>query len=155
MHLPPHRQCDRFVREGVPIADSALADWVGAVTVSLAAHEARIEDHVRAAEPIHVDDTPVGRKNGIFAGSDAGARRAAAMGTLIETAKLDDDDPRAQIADMLARFPGHPARAMDARCPGVCQRFLPGPYNGLSIRLRTAAKGRKSRRGFEGSGAKP
>jgi transposase len=59
MHLPLHRQGKRFAREGVPITDSTLADWVGAVTVSLAPLVARIEDHVRAAGRIHVDDTPV------------------------------------------------------------------------------------------------
>jgi transposase len=59
MHLPLHRQGERFAREGVPINDSTLADWVGAVTVSLAPLVARIEDHVRTAERIHVDDTPV------------------------------------------------------------------------------------------------
>lgn len=59
MHLPLHRQGERFAREGVPITDSTLADWVGAVTVSLAPLVERIEAHVRAAPRIHVDDTPV------------------------------------------------------------------------------------------------
>jgi len=45
--------------EGVPLTDSTLADWVGAVTVSLAPLVERIEGHVRAAPRIHVDDTPV------------------------------------------------------------------------------------------------
>lgn len=59
MHLPLHRQGERFAREGVAIGDSTLADWVGAVTVSLAPLVARIEAHVRVAQRIHVDDTPV------------------------------------------------------------------------------------------------
>lgn len=314
MHLPLHRQGERFAREGVALSDSTLADWVGAVTVSLAPLVERIEVHVRAASRIHVDDTPVpvlapgktrtghlwavvrddrpfagtaapaaatfysatrsgehvetwlatyagpmqsdafagygrlyepgrkpgpilevgcwaharrkffeladlrrapmaattvkaidaifaiereingrppderlaarrersrtlvtdleiqlradraqlspkndtaraidymlkrwpaftrflddgrlclsnnaaeravrgialGRKNWTFAGSDAGARRAAAMYTLIETAKLNDVDPRAWLADVLAKLPGHPARAIDDLLP--------------------------------------
>ncbi len=52
----------------------------------------------------------VGRRNWTFAGSDAGGRRAAAMYTLIETAKLNGVDARAWLADILARLPGHPAR---------------------------------------------
>jgi transposase len=52
----------------------------------------------------------VGRKNWTFAGSDEGGRRAAAIYTLIETAKLNDVDPQAWLADMLARLPDHPAK---------------------------------------------
>lgn len=52
----------------------------------------------------------VGRHNWTFAGSDEGARRAAAVYTLIETAKLNGIDPRAWLADVLARLPDYPAR---------------------------------------------
>ena len=52
----------------------------------------------------------VGRKNWTFAGSDEGGRRAAAIYTLIQTAKLNDIDPQAWLADVLARLPDHPAR---------------------------------------------
>jgi transposase len=51
----------------------------------------------------------VGRKNWTFAGSDAGGHRAAAAYTLIETCKLNDVDPQAWLADVLARLPDHPA----------------------------------------------
>jgi transposase len=52
----------------------------------------------------------VGRKNWTFAGSDEGGRRAAAIYTLIETAKLNDIDPQAWLADVLARLPDHSAK---------------------------------------------
>jgi transposase len=52
----------------------------------------------------------VGRHNWTFAGSDEGGRRAAAIYTLIETAKLNDIDPQAWLADVLARLPDHPAK---------------------------------------------
>lgn len=52
----------------------------------------------------------VGRHNWTFAGSDEGGRRAAAIYTLIETAKLNDTDPQAWLADVLARLPDHPAK---------------------------------------------
>ncbi len=59
----------------------------------------------------------VGRRNWTFAGSDAGGRRAAALYTLIETAKLNAVDPRAWLADVLARLPAHPARRIDELLP--------------------------------------
>jgi len=51
----------------------------------------------------------VGRKNWTFCGSDAGGERAAAIYTLIETAKLNGIDPQAWLADVLGRLPDHPA----------------------------------------------
>src|SRR6266446_3728918 len=42
-----------------------------------------------------------GRRAWLFAGSDRGGERAAAMFTLIETAKLNDVDPQAWLADVL------------------------------------------------------
>ena len=59
----------------------------------------------------------IGRRNWTFAGSDEGGRRAAAMYTLIQTAKLNDVDPRAWLADVLARLPGHPASRIDELLP--------------------------------------
>jgi transposase len=52
----------------------------------------------------------IGRKNYLFAGSDAGGRRAAAMYSLIETAKLNGLNPHLYIADVLTRIADHPAR---------------------------------------------
>lgn len=59
----------------------------------------------------------VGRHNWTFAGSDEGGRRAAAMYTLIETAKLNDADPQAWLADLLARLPDHPAKRINELLP--------------------------------------
>ena len=59
----------------------------------------------------------VGRKNWTFAGSDKGGYRAAAIYTLIETAKLNDIDPQAWLADVLARLPDHPARRISELLP--------------------------------------
>jgi len=46
----------------------------------------------------------LGRKSWLFAGSDRGGERAAAMYTLIVTAKLNDVDPQVWLADVLARI---------------------------------------------------
>ena len=53
----------------------------------------------------------VGRRNWTFAGSDVGGHRAAALYTLVETCKLNDVDPRAWLAAVLARLPEHPSQA--------------------------------------------
>jgi transposase len=59
----------------------------------------------------------MGRKNWTFAGSDEGGRRAAAIYTLIATAKLNDIDPQAWLADVLARLPDYPMRRIDELLP--------------------------------------
>ena len=59
----------------------------------------------------------IGRRNWTFAGSDRGGQRAAAVYTLIETARLNDVDPRAWIADVLARINDHPASRLDQLLP--------------------------------------
>jgi transposase len=59
----------------------------------------------------------IGRKNWTFAGSDEGGRRAAAIYTLIATAKLNDVDPQAWLADILARLPDHPAKRIHELLP--------------------------------------
>lgn len=60
----------------------------------------------------------VGRNNWTFAGSDAGGRRAAAIYTLIETAKLNDT-PQTWFADVLARLQDYPPGASPSCCPGT------------------------------------
>jgi len=50
----------------------------------------------------------LGRKSWLFAGSDRGGERAADLNTLIITAKLNDVDPQAWLADVLARIASIP-----------------------------------------------
>jgi transposase len=59
----------------------------------------------------------VGRHNWTFAGSDEGGRRAAAIYTLIHTARINDVDPHAWLADVLARLQDHPAKRIDELLP--------------------------------------
>jgi transposase len=59
----------------------------------------------------------LGRKSWLFAGSDRGGQRAAAMYSLIVTAKMNDIDPQAWLADVLARIAEHPARRIDELLP--------------------------------------
>jgi transposase len=59
----------------------------------------------------------LGRKSWLFAGSDRGGERAAAMYSLIVTAKMNDIDPQAWLADVLARIAEHPAHRLDELLP--------------------------------------
>jgi transposase len=71
----------------------------------------------------------VGRKNWTFAGSDAGGHRAAAVYSLVQTCKLNDVDPQAWLADVLARLPDYPANKIADLLP----------WNWQAARLAVAA----------------
>ena len=73
----------------------------------------------------------LGRKAWLFAGSDRGAARAAAMATLIQTAKLNDVDPQAWLADVLARI----ADTQKSRLPDL----LPWNWQNASLDQAQAA----------------
>ncbi len=60
---------------------------------------------------------PLGRKAWLFCGSDRGGDRAAVLYTLIQTARLNDVDPQAWLADVLARIADHPASRLDELLP--------------------------------------
>jgi transposase len=59
----------------------------------------------------------LGRKSWLFAGSDRGGERAAVMYTLIQTARLNNVDPQAWLADVLARINDHSIRKLDQLLP--------------------------------------
>jgi hypothetical protein len=71
----------------------------------------------------------LGRKSWLFAGSERGADRAAAVTTLIMTAKLNDIDPLAWLADVLARI----AEMPNSRLPELL------PWEWKRQRLKEAA----------------
>ena len=59
----------------------------------------------------------LGRKAWLFAGSDRGGERAAAMYSLVITARLNNIDPRAWLADVLDRIADHPASRLHELLP--------------------------------------
>ena len=69
--------------------------------------DGRLEISNNAAERA-IRPLALGRKNYMFAGSDAGGERAAAIYTLVETAKLNGLDPEAYLRDLLGRIAEHP-----------------------------------------------
>ena len=64
----------------------------------------------------------LGSKNYLFVGSEAGGKAAAIAYTLIETAKLNAVDPRAWLADTLARIPDYKITKVDDLLPWHCNR---------------------------------
>ena len=58
-HQPLNRQAERYVKEGVPISLSTLADQVGSCTAALMPLFKRLEAYVLSAERLHGDDTRV------------------------------------------------------------------------------------------------
>ena len=60
---------------------------------------------------------PLGRKNYLFAGSDAGGEHAAAIYSLIGTAKLNGIDPEAYLRQVLERIAEHPINRIDELLP--------------------------------------
>jgi hypothetical protein len=68
----------------------------------------------------------LGRKSWLFAGSDRGGQRAAAMYSLLVTAKMNDVDPQAWLADVLTRIAEHPAHRLDQLLPWNWQLLREG-----------------------------
>lgn len=59
----------------------------------------------------------LGRKSWLFCGSDRGGQRAAVMYSLIGTAKLNNVDPQAWLADVLTRIAEQPVTRLDDLLP--------------------------------------
>ena len=69
-------------------------------------NDGRVEIDNNAAER-SIRGIALGRKNYLFAGSDAGGNRATAIYSLIETAKFNAIDPETYLRDILARIADH------------------------------------------------
>jgi transposase len=130
------RQQVRQARAGTKLADlhhwfvttvrqlSKKSDLAGAIHYALARWKAltryrddgRIEIDNNAAERA-LRAVALGRKNYLFAGADCGGERAAAMYSLIGTAKLSEIDPEAYLRYVLAHIAEHPINRIDELLP--------------------------------------
>jgi hypothetical protein len=123
LSAPPVADLERWMREqrpklscGTDVADAMdymLRRW-SAFTRFL--DDGRICLSNNAAERA-LRGIALGRKSWLFAGSDRDGQRAAAIYSLIVTAKLNNVDPQAWLADVLARIAEHPARKIDELLP--------------------------------------
>jgi hypothetical protein len=78
--------------------------------------DGRIEMDNNAAERA-LRAVALGRKNYLFAGSDAGGERAAAFYSLLGSAKLNGIDPEAYLTSVLRRIADHPINRITELLP--------------------------------------
>ncbi len=119
-----------------PVAE--LADWMAAARARLSPHDdaSKAMNYMLKSWPAftrllndgHVCLTKnaaeralrgiaLGGKSWLFAVSDGGGQRAAKMYSLIVSAKMNDIDPQAWLADVLARIADHPAHRLEELLP--------------------------------------
>ena len=78
--------------------------------------DGRIEIDNNAAERA-LRGVALGRNNYLFMGSDAGGERAAAMYSLVESAKLNGLDPEAYLREVFTRIAEHPINRIEELLP--------------------------------------
>ena len=135
--LPANRRLELRGQDAAPLVE-ALAAWLRSERAALSRHNdiAKAIDYMPTRWPAFtrfLQDgricltnnaaeralrcVAVGRRNWTFCGSDRGGERAAAIYTLIATAKLNDVDPEAWLADVLRRINDHPASRLAELLP--------------------------------------
>ena len=134
--VPEERRQQRQARAGPLLKDlhawlsamlgrvSAKSELAAAIGYSLTRWQAltrylqdgRVEIDNNAAERA-LRGVSLGRKNYLFMGSDAGGERAAAIYSLVETAKLNGLDPEGYLSEVLGRIADHPINRIDELLP--------------------------------------
>jgi transposase len=91
----------------------ALSRWIALTRYT---NDGQLEMSNNGAERC-IRPLALGRKNYLFAGSDSGGVRAAAMYTIVETCKLNNHDPEAYLRDVLGRIADHPINRLAELLP--------------------------------------
>ena len=95
------------------------------------AGDGRIEIDNNAAERA-LRTVALGRKNFLFAGSDAGGERAAAIYSLIGSAKLNGLDPEAYLRFVIARIAEYPVNQVAELLPWAVANQIISPSGASS-----------------------
>ena len=101
-------------KSGLAVAISYVLTRWGAFTRYC--EDGRIEIDNNAAERA-LRTVALGRKNYLFCGSDAGGERAAAIYSLVGTAKLNGLDPEAYLRYVIERIAEHPINRLEELLP--------------------------------------
>ena len=99
----------------------ALSNWIA---LTRYCDDGRLEADNNAAERA-LRCVALGRKNWLFAGSDDGGERAAAIYTLIGTAKLNELNPEAYLRHVLEHIADHPINRIDELLPWNLMTKMP------------------------------
>ena len=81
----------------------------------------------------------IGKKNWLFVGSERAGKRAAAIQSLLATAKLNGLDPAAWLRDTLEKLPTCLHSQIDSLLPLRANDDTPGPTAPPSDRLTLVA----------------
>lgn len=111
----------------LPVANLALS-WRQVASPTRFLDDGRVCLSNNAAER-SLRCVPLGRKSWLFCGSDRGGQRAAIAYSLIQTCRLNEVDPQAWLADVLARIADHPVSRLNELLP----------WNWRTTRLKLAA----------------
>jgi hypothetical protein len=136
-----HGQWTQLATAQVPTVVPAANDVQAALPSDVTALQMAAIDHLRMMEESgaglrhghHAPGSPssccrtgcsrgvaIGRRNYLFAGADSGGERAAAIYSLIGTAKLNGVDPEAWLRHVLANIADHPVNRVDEFLPWHC-----------------------------------
>ena len=139
-HLPLYRQEGIYARAGLAIPRSTLAQWVGTCGVRLqplvdalqrrdarpprAARRRNAGSDAQARQGHNAPCLPLGlrprrlrRHQGRGAGSLRAGQRAAAVMSLVQSARMNGHDPNAYLKDVLTRLPTHRASRIEELLP--------------------------------------
>ncbi len=143
-HSPSERQAVRQARSASVLEDlrawlsstqrtlSAKSPLAGAIHYTLVrwaaltryVEDGRVEIDNNAAERA-IRALVLGRRNYLFAGSDAGGETAARLYSLVGTCRLNDIDPHLYLRHVLARIATHPINRIDEMVPWRVGPLLP------------------------------
>ena len=152
----PPRERSRLQEPQAALGDVSLIQLdstLGTSAVSyIASYTSDLSPYFTSTVSLEIDNSSerplcgiaLGRKSWLFAGSDRGGERAAVMYTLIDTAKLNDVDPQAWLADILARIADLPQTRLirsgetstpysSLRWPRISRTLMPRAYIEITL----------------------